>query len=324
MRHDTQDLSDEALLAQLDKASGDPGWLRVAHVLTGLEQRSRRGPDGRAWLEIVRERLEKSGHPRSVGHLRKMHRAYAFLQSAIESRDKVPDMAALERVVLTALETAERISRLDPEAGQTAVDACLNGATAAKLEALYDQVRTTQAAQLTPRQLAWEARREARRTRGARAEHLLAIDRSLTSDPKIWWDLAGAEVSSFSVGTTHPWLRSGEDTWLILTTSTGDHRLGGARVTRVNRGDAQEWQHLLEGVVMRASLVDRFWLIVDADQAETDRFGEWLDTLRVPNLCLARATVAGPEQVERLRVSDGTPTPDRRGLLLSALLRRRA
>lgn len=324
MHHDDQGPSPEVLLDQLDQKGADPGWLRVADVLTGLERKSRRGPDGRAWLEIVREHLEALGHPRTTGHLRKMRRAYAFLQTAIASRDKVPDEDALERVALTALETAERIARLDPEAGQAAIDACLNGATAAKLEALYAQVRTTQAAQLTPRQLAWEARREGQRTRGARAEHLMAIEESLSSDPKAWWDFPDAAISSFSAGTFHSWLRSDEDTWLILTTAAGEHRLGGARLVRMTRGDAKGWRQLLEGVLMRASLVDRFWVILEADQAETDRFREWLDTLRVPNLCLARATLAGPEPVERLRLSDGTPAPDRRGLLLSALLRRRS
>jgi len=317
---DDQNQTADALLAKLDEKEGG-NWLTVARVLTALEAQSRRGPDGRVWLDIVMQRLEQTGQKKTPGHLRKMRRAFAHLRDALPHLDLDEDTVVEQAIGLTALETAERIARLDRDAGRAALRECITGASSAKLQQMYDAARAEHADQMTARQLAWETRRQTSKGSVYRDTRLTLLARNLEIDTGKWWGMPCASVKRFSPDKLYRWLRSPDESGFALTTQSGEHSLGAVRTCRIARGDRQSWHSLLEAASLRSSLLDRYWLIVDADHGELEDFSTWLDTLALTNVGIAQVTADG-EEITCLRSAEGAPVPDRRGLIRNALLRR--
>lgn len=317
---DADQCSSEALLAHLNaRTAGD--WATVAQILAVLEARSRVGPDGRPWLEIVGERLEAVGQRKSAGHLRKMRRAYAYLQSEVPNLPSEPDAQALERVFLTSLEFAERISGLDRDAGRNALIACLEGAPPAKLQALYEAAQIAHADQRSARQLAWETRRKIPRPTEEALLHEFRLEEDLKTGAGTWWDLPEARIRTFSPGSLRPYLKAA-GTGVTVTTNDGRRVLGGFRLQTCSGWNAQEWQRLLESTLFHASFFDRYWLAIDASEKDAETFWSRLVELSAPNIGLIRTDFARPAPPVRIGLAQAAPAPDRRGIVVNALLQR--
>lgn len=145
----------ETYLTRLD---GDAGtnWLTVGGVLSALEHRSRAGPAGKLWQDIVQERLEKAGHPVSTGHLYKIRRAYQVLEElAPEAVRQEPPPR------ISSIEIAERLHRLDPQAGKQALQDALGPKPASyvSLKKRYDEALEANPELKSARHIAWERRK---------------------------------------------------------------------------------------------------------------------------------------------------------------------
>ncbi|MBB75662.1 MAG: hypothetical protein CMJ75_14245 [Planctomycetaceae bacterium] len=145
----------EAHLQALDGTEGQD-WLTIGRTLASLEAHSRSAPSGKPWPDVVRERLEQAGHPISPGHLSKIRRAHAFMT------EHGPQPLDLEKAPkISSIEVAERLFRLDEDAGTKALSDALARDPVAyvELKRRYDEVLASRPQMRSPRQLAWEARR---------------------------------------------------------------------------------------------------------------------------------------------------------------------
>lgn len=145
----------EAHLARLDgPAAGN--WVAIGQTLTALEQQSRADASGRPWQDVVLDRLEQSGHPVSPGHLYKIRRAFAFLSElAPEAVNQTPPPK------ISAVEIAERLKRLDADAGKQALQDALgpNPTPYISLKKRYDEALKAQPEMKSARHVAWEKRK---------------------------------------------------------------------------------------------------------------------------------------------------------------------
>lgn len=145
----------ETYLRLLDgEAAGN--WLLVGHVLSALEQHSLASPNGALWQDAIKERLEKAGHPVSTGHLYKIRRAHQFIQELAPTA-----VSQTPPPKISAVEVAERLHRLDPEAGKQALQDVLGPKPAAYVEIKkrYDQALEAKPEMKSARHLAWEKRK---------------------------------------------------------------------------------------------------------------------------------------------------------------------
>lgn len=146
----------ETDLALLDGAAGGASWLTVGRVLNALERRSRAAPSGSVWQDIVRERLEKAGHPISTGHLYKIRRAHQFLQEcAPEAVNQEPPPK------ISSVEVAERLYRLDPEAGKRALHDVLGPKPVpyVDIKKRYEEALAAKPEMKSARHIAWDKRK---------------------------------------------------------------------------------------------------------------------------------------------------------------------
>lgn len=131
-------------------------WLTVGRVLSALERQSRAGPSGKLWQDIVQERLEKADHPVSTGHLYKIRRAYQVLE-------ELAPMAVNQEPPprISAIEVAERLHRLDPEAGKQALQDALGPKPVpyVDLKRRYDEALEAKPELKSARHIAWEKRK---------------------------------------------------------------------------------------------------------------------------------------------------------------------
>lgn len=154
------DTEAEKYLRELD-GDGGKNWVVVGHVLSELEKHSRSSTSGRAWQDVVNERLAAAGSAVSAGHMYKIRRAYKFLEEQ--------EVGALHLNVvpkISAIEVSERLFRLDAEAGREALSDALAEVPVAyvDLKKRYESVLESKPEMKSPRQLAWEARRSSDKT----------------------------------------------------------------------------------------------------------------------------------------------------------------
>lgn len=145
----------EAHLARLDGPTAG-NWVAIGQTLTALEQQSRADASGRPWQDVVLGRLEQSGHPVSPGHLYKIRRAFVFLNEfAPEAVNQTPPPK------ISAVEIAERLRRLDPDAGRQALQDALgpNPTPYVSLKKRYDEALKAQPEMKSARHVAWEKRK---------------------------------------------------------------------------------------------------------------------------------------------------------------------
>ncbi|TCP58750.1 hypothetical protein EV663_11716 [Rhodovulum bhavnagarense] len=153
-----QDDAEEKLNA-LSREAAD-SWLEIGRVLLELEALSRTAPAGKSWIDMLRERLDELDAPVSIGHMHKIRRAAAFLH---QHAPETLEVGSSTPPRISSVEIAERLYRLDPDAGLRA----LADATAAnpvpyvELKKMYDAALETRPEMKSPRQVAWEARKKA-------------------------------------------------------------------------------------------------------------------------------------------------------------------
>lgn len=161
-------VAEERLKALTDEDARN--WVKIGHTLFDLEASSRSAPSGRAWQDVLSDRLVELEAPISPSHLYKIRRAYRFLHDqahdALESGMPYPPK-------ISSIEIAERLFRLNPDAGKQALrDALAPQPTPyVELKARYDQALKSSPEMKSPRQIAWEARR---RNDGAASTHVEA------------------------------------------------------------------------------------------------------------------------------------------------------
>lgn len=131
-------------------------WLTVGRVLSALERQSRAAPSGSPWQDIVRERLERAGQPVSTGHLYKIRRAHQFLEECAPeavTQDPPPRISSVE--------VAERLYRLDPEAGKQALHDILGPKpiTYLDIKKRYEGVLEAKPEMKSARHIAWDRRK---------------------------------------------------------------------------------------------------------------------------------------------------------------------
>jgi hypothetical protein len=134
-------------------------WITIGRLLIVLEAMSRADSSGRPWQDVVRNRLEELGAPISSGHIYKIRRAIGFLI------DHAPDAATPENSSppkISAIEVAERLYRLDPDAGKKALEDVVgpDQVTYVELQKRYNDALEANPEMKSPRQIAWEARRK--------------------------------------------------------------------------------------------------------------------------------------------------------------------
>jgi hypothetical protein len=142
----------------LRKLHGDgaKNWIVIGYVLSKLEKYSRSSAAGRPWQEVVRARLADAGFTVSGGHMYKIRRAYKFLE---EQNVDALHLKAVPKI--SSIEIAERLFRIDEEAGRSALsDALAEVPTPyVDLKKRYENFLKAKPEMKSPRQLAWEARR---------------------------------------------------------------------------------------------------------------------------------------------------------------------
>lgn len=131
-------------------------WLTVGRVLSALERQSRAAPSGSPWQDIVRERLEKAGQPVSAGHLYKIRRAHQFLEECAPeavTQDPPPRISSVE--------VAERLYRLDPEAGKQALHDILGPKpiTYMDIKRRYEALLEARPEMKSARHIGWDKRK---------------------------------------------------------------------------------------------------------------------------------------------------------------------
>jgi len=139
---------------------GAKNWIVIGYVLSKLEKHSRSSTSGRPWQEVVRARLADAGFTVSGGHMYKIRRAYRFLA------EQNVDALHLKTVPkISSIEIAERLFRIDEEAGRSALSDALAEAPTpyVDLKKRYDELLKAKPEMKSPRQLAWEARRSSSR-----------------------------------------------------------------------------------------------------------------------------------------------------------------
>ena len=145
----------ETHLAMLD-GDAAKNWLTVGQVLTALERQSRAAPSGKLWQDIVRERLAQAGHPVSNSHLYKIRRGYQLLEElAPEALNQDPPPR------VSAVDVAERLYRLDPEAGTQALHDTLGArpVTYVELKKRYEEALKEKPELKSSRHIGWEKRK---------------------------------------------------------------------------------------------------------------------------------------------------------------------
>lgn len=130
-------------------------WVDIAQLLHDLEAVSRTSSSGRAWPDLLREHLDDIGAPISTGHLYKMRRAFSFLMAHVPAGT---NMQNLRRTKISAVDVAERLYRLDPEQGKTALADVLADTPYIELQARYEDALASKPEMRSPRQLAWARR----------------------------------------------------------------------------------------------------------------------------------------------------------------------
>lgn len=134
-------------------------WIVIGRLLLDLEAHSRADPAGRPWQDVVRSRLEELDASISSGHIYKVRRAIAFL---IEHAPEAIASGSASQPKISAIEVAERLYRLDPEAGKKALDDVVgpNPVTYVELQKRYNDALEANPEMKSPRQAAWEIRRK--------------------------------------------------------------------------------------------------------------------------------------------------------------------
>ena len=318
----------EALLAKLDDSTAAE-WHKVAKLFAQLEAHSRVSPDGRPWIALVEERLAAVSHPKSTGHLRKLRRAYGFLQAALPELSPEGVPPDLSQVSFTALETAERLSKLDHAAGRAALKRCLEGASPAALKDLYDQAQIDFADQMPASRLAWKKKRQtADAQAGARAPAphdpsaplSAQILEQCRTDPATWWSLPDAQVAQFSPKNLGAPV-SHEQAGFLALSPAGDRIIGGFDFYSTTDWDDSNWRELLEHACFCASFFDRYWLVLEAPRLGVRRWWAQLNALGPHNIGLAHAEHAKASKLIEIGRGSAAPCPDRRALITTALLR---
>lgn len=234
---------DEILQTLTPRTAAD--WLAVADVLARLEAISPGSAEGRSWLEVVGERLDRIGYSLSPGHLRKLRRVHRFVEA-----EGGAAQGDLSRASLLALETAQRLFALDAEEGRRALADCLDGASAAEIGRRLKAVQARSPERLSARQVGWRRRQEA----AAAPSPLDAIVATLKVDPRTWWEAQAGWTELFVPGDHISLLKR---TPRGIRFSGGDRvGLGGLRM--VEAADDPLW--LVESVLVQASFFDRYWL----------------------------------------------------------------
>lgn len=152
-------MSADLILKQLaDRPTED--WLTIGRVLSQLELLSRASDTGSSWQNVVADVLESGGTKMSPGHLHKIRRVYGFMEKGMKHLGLPFEEMSFAK--LSSVEVAERLFRIDADAGYAALAACLRPQNPAKLteiKALYDQHLASHPERMSPRQLGWRARR---------------------------------------------------------------------------------------------------------------------------------------------------------------------
>ena len=151
------DIDGTLRLEGLTRAQAE-NWVDVAQMLVELETVSLASPSGRAWPDLLLERLEELGSPISISHLYKMRRGLSFLKAHAPAGT---DMHKLRTVKVSAVEVAERLFRIDPEQGKKALEDALSGTPYIDLRARYKEALVSKPEMRSPRQLAWARRNSA-------------------------------------------------------------------------------------------------------------------------------------------------------------------
>jgi hypothetical protein len=138
-------------------------WIVVGCLLLDLEAQSRADPAGLPWQDVVKNRLEELGVSISTGHIYKIRRAVGFLI------EHAPDASRLENTSppkISAIEVAERLYRLDPDAGKKALSDAVgpDPVTYVELQRRYGDALKANPEMKSPRQIAWEGRRNSEKT----------------------------------------------------------------------------------------------------------------------------------------------------------------
>ena len=138
-------------------------WFATGLALRRLEALAASSPSGESWTEIFATRLADLGKPISSGHLYKLRNTTEFLVRKAPHLEAEPDRAPK----FNHVEIASRLSRADPDAGGRMLEEILSGrrVTYHGLLARYNRHMEENAEQRSPRQLAWERRRD--RTQGS-------------------------------------------------------------------------------------------------------------------------------------------------------------
>lgn len=155
-------MDDRTVDAILGKLTADTAsqWQVVGEVLHELEKLSGVAPSGDTWQEAVSERLQAIGHPVSQGHLYKVRRSYNFMVGSLRSLGLSKELLSAAKI--SAVEVAERLSRLDQDEGHDALRACVDAespATSSEIRRRYDDFLERHPDRRNLKQIAWVGRR---------------------------------------------------------------------------------------------------------------------------------------------------------------------
>ncbi len=144
-------------------------WVDVAETLTQLEALSRVSPTGRTWQDVLQDHMSKLGVPISAGHIYKIRRAYAFLKKNVPLGTSIEELRGAK---VSAIEVAERLHRLDPPAGIAALHDAIGDdpISYVDLQARYEKALSNRPEMKSPRQLAWDTRRNGRAEKTTEAD----------------------------------------------------------------------------------------------------------------------------------------------------------
>lgn len=296
-----------------------PAWLAIGDALAELEELSARAENGRSWQQFLLDDLEAQGHQVTAGHLHKLKRVRNFVRRYRGQRNLTD--AQIYRAQISALEIAERLHKLDADAGWKMFDECLDGLSFADAKRRYDKFQDGHQDVLPPRHAAWRKKREAapHDVEAEGPEKLLRS--SLIDSACTLLDLNDAQAIPF-YPSHHIAMLSNTAFGIKLAEEDGGIIMLGCKIALGLSLKGDELVGVLESLLFQASFFDRYLFVTDARAEMVAELTTNVKRFGGANIGILMCTSEGAILDDGTSLDIGTIelVPDRRRFLVNAMV----
>lgn len=301
------------------RKSMQPAWLAIGDALAELEELSLRAENGRSWQQVLLDDLEARGHQVTAGHLHKLKRVRNFVRRYPGQRALTD--AQIYKAQISAIEIAERLHKLDADAGWQMFEECLDGLSFADAKRRYDKFQDEHQDVLPPRQAAWRKKRELDpQDSDAEGPEKLLKSAIIASAGEL---LGRNDAQAIPFDPSHHIAMLSNTAFGIkLAEEDGGIILLGCKISVGAPLRGNDFVGLLESLLFQATFFDRYIFVTDAPaegvaelKASVKRFGGANIGILI---CTSEGTIA--EHGTDLDLRTIEPVPDRRRLLVNAMV----